>query len=88
MRKNKSNRSQTGLTVLTVSLLTALAVSFTSCEDFFSNASPSAETIDKVFSNPEMTEQAMCGAYQELAKDKGYINRLGCGYQGLNTDCE
>ncbi|MBO6306050.1 MAG: RagB/SusD family nutrient uptake outer membrane protein [Paludibacteraceae bacterium] len=35
-----------------------------------------------------MTEQAICGAYQELAKDKGYINRLGCGYVGLNTDCE
>lgn len=85
---NKSNRSQTGLTVLTVSLLTALAVSFTACKDFFSNESPSAETIDKVFTNPALTEQAICGAYQELAKDKGYINRLGCGYQGLNTDCE
>lgn len=60
----------------------------TSCQDFFSNVSPSAETIDKVFSNPEMTEQAIHGAYQELAKDKGYINRLGCGYAGLNTDCE
>ena len=66
----------------------SVAVSFTACDDFFSNESPSAETIDKVFSSPEMTEQAINGAYQELAKDKGYINRLGCGYQGLNTDCE
>ena len=41
-----------------------------------------------VFSSPELTEQAINGAYQELAKDKGYINRLGCGYIGLNTDCE
>ena len=64
------------------------AVSLTSCEKFFSNESPSAESIDKVFSNPALTEQAIHGAYQELAKDKGYINRLGCGYQGLNTDCE
>ena len=69
-------------------ILVLCTVLLTSCEDFFSNASPSAETIDKVFSNPALTEQAICGAYQELAKDKGYINRLGCGYQGLNTDCE
>ena len=69
-------------------ILSAIAVSFTSCDDFFSNESPSAETPAKVFSDINLTEQAMCGAYQELAKDKGYINRLGCGYQGLNTDCE
>jgi len=70
-------------------ILTALcAVLFTACENFFSNESPSAETPQKVFSDPNLTEQAMCGAYQELAKDKGYINRLGCGYVGLNTDCE
>lgn len=64
------------------------ALALTSCEDFFSNESPSAETTEKVFSNPAMTEQAIHGAYQELAKDKGYVNRLGCGYEGLNTDCE
>lgn len=92
--KNKSYSPKGGLTVLTVlqrsglAVLTVCALALTSCEDFFSNVSPSAETIDKVFSNPALTEQAICGAYQELAKDKGYINRLGCGYQGLNTDCE
>ena len=60
----------------------------TSCESFFSNESPSAMDSKTVFSSPELTEQAINGAYQELAKDKGYINRLGCGYIGLNTDCE
>lgn len=60
----------------------------TSCKDFFSNVSPSAESADKVFSDASLTEQAICGAYQELAKDKGYTNRLACGYVGLNTDCE
>ncbi len=68
-------------------LLTA-ALSFAGCKDFFSNESPSAMDAEHVFSNPLYTEQAMCGAYQELAKDKGYINRVGCGYAGLNTDCE
>ena len=68
--------------------LAVVAVCATSCKDFFSNESPSAETPQKVFSDVNLTEQAMCGAYQELAKDKGYINRLGCGYVGINTDCE
>lgn len=69
-------------------LLCTAVMMLASCKDFFSNESPSAETIDKVFTDPTLTEQAICGAYQELAKDKGYINRLGCGYVGLNTDCE
>ena len=69
-------------------LLLLNVVCMTSCEDFFSNESPSAESRDKVFSDVDLTEQAMCGAYQELAKDKGYINRLACGYAGLNTDIE
>ena len=75
---------------LSVSGLLSLstAVFMTSCKDFFSNESPSAETPDKVFSNAALTEQAVCGAYQELARDKGYTNRLACGYVGLNTDCE
>ena len=78
------------LSTLSVSGLFSLSVAvfFPSCEDFFSNASPSAQTPSKVFSDANLTEQAICGAYQELAKDKGYINRLGCGYVGLNTDCE
>ena len=92
MKTNTSYSSKTGLTVLTVlqrsGLIVLCTVLLTSCEDFFSNASPSSETIDKVFADPALTEQAICGAYQELAKDKGYINRLGCGYQCLNTDCE
>ena len=69
-------------------LLLSVAVCMTSCEDFFSNNSPSAIGLEQVFTDAEKTEQAMCGAYQELAKDKGYINRLGCGYAGLNTDIE
>ena len=90
--KNKSYSPKGCLTVLTVlqrSGLAALcAVLLVSCKDFFENAAPSAESSDKVFSNVAMIEQAMCGAYQELAQDKGYINRLGCGHAGLNTDCE
>ena len=95
MTKISNSSFSCGLTAkrsnrLFIAGLTAIliAVSFTSCEDFFSNESPSAETPQKVFSDINLTEQAMCGAYQELAKDIGYINRLGCGYVGLNTDCE
>ena len=94
MKKISNSSVSCGLTAkrskrLFIAGLTALcAVLFTGCESFFSNESPSAETPAKVFTNVDLTEQAMCGAYQELAKDKGYINRLGCGYQGLNTDCE
>ena len=44
----------------------------TSCNSFFSNESPSAIDSKTVFSSPELTEQAINGAYQELAKDKGY----------------
>ena len=74
---------------LCIAGLTALCVVFfTSCNSFFSNESPSAETSQKVFSDATLTEQAMCGAYQALAHDKGYVNRLACGYVGLNTDCE
>lgn len=68
-----------------------LSLSLASCESFFekeSPESPSEKSAAEVFSNPALIEQAVCGAYQELAKDKGYINRLGCGYAGLNTDCE
>lgn len=83
MKKISNSNVSCGLTAILIAVL------FTGCkDDFFSNESPSAETPAKVFSDINLTEQAMCGAYQELAKDKGYINRLGCGYVGLNTDCE
>lgn len=81
--KRSYRRFIAGLTTVVVS-----AIALTSCESFFSNESPSELGANEVFKDPALTEQAMCGAYQELGKDKGYINRLACGYVGLNTDCE
>ena len=63
MKKISNSNVSCGLTAILIAVL------FTGCkDDFFSNESPSAETPAKVFSDINLTEQAMCGAYQELAK--------------------
>ncbi len=69
-------------------VLCITAVALAGCEDFFSNESPSAMDAHSIFSNAQLTEQAICGIYQPLALNNGYINRLACGYAGLNTDIE
>lgn len=67
----------------------ALSLVLTACSgNFFSNESPSAIDSKAVFSDAIKTEQAICGIYQELGIDKGYTNRLACGFAGLNTDIE
>lgn len=67
----------------------ALSLMLTACSgNFFSNESPSALDSKAVFSDAVKTEQAICGIYQEFGIDKGYTNRLACGFAGLNTDIE
>lgn len=71
--------------ILYIALATTMLVG---CRDFFNNESPSAIDSKTVFSDAMLTEQAICGIYQELGQDKGYTNRLACGFVGLNTDIE
>lgn len=77
----KTNKYYIG--VLTLSLSFALA----GC-NFFDNESPSAITPNDVYSNPVLTEQAIASVYEVFGEDRGYRNRLTCGYAGLNTDIE
>ena len=64
-----------------------VAVSVTAC-NFLQSESPSAMDAKTVYSNPEMTEQAITGVYHLFGGDKGFRNRLCCGYMGMNTDVE
>ncbi len=77
--KNKSIYTIIGLATLLL----------TGCESsFFENNAPSSFTPEDVFSNPILTENAIAGVYEIFGEDRGYRNRLTCGYAGLNTDIE
>ena len=69
-------------------VLGSLVLAVAGCNDFFSNESPTALGTEQVFSDVTLTEQAMGGVYQAFAMDRGYPNRLACGFVGLNTDIE
>ena len=56
--------------------------------NFFDNNSPSSNTPEEMFSSPANTELAISGVYELFGQDRGYRNRLSCGYAGLNTDIE
>lgn len=64
-----------------------LAASVTSC-NFLESESPSAMDAKTVFTNPTLAGQAIAGVYDLMGADKGYRNRLCCGYMGMNTDIE
>ena len=64
-----------------------LAVLATSC-NFLESESPSAMDAKTIFTNPSLTGQAIAAVYDLIGSDKGYRNRLACGYMGLNTDLE
>lgn len=64
-----------------------IAVSVTAC-NFLKSESPSAMDAQTVYSSPEFTEQAMTGVYHLFGGDKGFRNRLACGYMGMNSDVE
>ncbi len=64
-----------------------IAFSMIGC-GFFDSDSPSAMDAKTVYSNTELTEQAIAGVYDVFGNDKSYRNRLTCGYMGLNTDIE
>lgn len=66
----------------------ALISAMTSGCNFFDNNSPSATTPEELFSNVANTELAISGIYELFGGDRGYRNRLTCGYVGLNTDIE
>lgn len=65
----------------------ALSLTFAGC-NFFENDAPSAYTPEDVFSNPILAEQAIASVYEVFGEDRGYRNRLTCGYAGMNTDIE
>lgn len=56
--------------------------------NFFDNNSPSSNTPEEMFSSPANTELAISSVYELFGQDRGYRNRLSCGYAGLNTDIE
>ena len=69
-------------------LIFALAASVLAGCNFFDNNSPSASMSDEMFSSIANTELAISGVYELFGTDRGYRNRLTCGYAGLNTDIE
>ena len=69
-------------------LIGTLTVGFTGCKDLLSHESPSAMGSEFVFSSPARCEQAIAGVYEVLGANNFYINRLACGFFGLNTDIE
>lgn len=68
-------------------IVAAVASVMTAC-NFFENNSPSAVTTQDMFSSPANTELAISGIYELFGQDRGYRNRLTCGYAGLNSDIE
>ena len=68
--------------------LTAAVIVLAGCQGFFDNNAPSSVTPENVFSNPTLTEQSIAAVYEVFGEDRGYRNRLTCGYVGLNTDIE
>lgn len=64
-----------------------IAATVSSC-NFFDNNSPSAMMPDEMYSSLSNTEMAIAGVYELFGQDRGYRNRLTCGYAGLNTDIE
>lgn len=64
-----------------------IAAMMGSC-NFFDNNSPSAMMPDEMFTSLSNTEMAIAGVYELFGQDRGYRNRLTCGYAGLNTDIE
>lgn len=69
-------------------LVFTLAASLLAGCNFFDNNSPSASMPDEMFSSIANTELAISGVYELFGQDRGYRNRLTCGYAGLNTDIE
>lgn len=68
-------------------ILAAIATMLAGC-DFFESTSPSAVTPQDMFTSPANTELAIAAVYELFGQDRGYRNRLTCGYAGLNTDIE
>jgi len=70
-------------------LLTTVAFLAVACNgSFFDNDAPSAITPENVYTNATLTEQVVASIYEVFGEDRGYRNRLTCGYAGLNTDVE
>lgn len=70
-------------------ILVAAVALFASCENgFLNNESPSAMDASTVFSSSINTEQAIFGVYNMIGMNNSYLNRIACGYTGLNTDIE
>lgn len=70
-------------------IMCATALVAASCNtEFFESSSPSALTAKDIYTSPDKTEQAIAGIYEIFGEDRGYRNRLTCGYAGLNTDIE
>lgn len=64
-----------------------LCVFFSSCSDYFSPESDSNFTTDKVFSDVNLTGQAITGIYSAMCDDNLYSKKLSL-YLSLNTDIE
>lgn len=64
-----------------------LGLMMAGCSDFWSTESPSAMDSN-VYTEATFVEQVINGIYNEFGSDRGYRNRIICGYQGLNTDVE
>lgn len=56
--------------------------------NFFDNNSPSGSMPNEMYSSVANTELAVAGVYELFGGDRGYRNRLTCGYAGINTDIE
>ncbi len=74
-------------TINKVVIIASTAIMMAGCT-FFDNNSPSASTPEDMFSSPANTELAISSVYELFGQDRGYRNRLTCGYAGLNTDIE
>lgn len=69
-------------------LMLAMAASLMAGCNFFDNNSPSGSLPNEMYTSVTNTELAIAGVYELFGGDRGYRNRLTCGYAGLNTDIE
>lgn len=69
-------------------LIVTMAMTLLAGCSFFDNDSPSASSPEMIFSNLSDTERSIAAVYELFGNDRGYRNRLACGYAGINTDIE
>ena len=67
-------------------VIVAITLGFSSCQKFLNPTPPSLFSPSTVFGTVDNAKLAVLGAYQDLAGDQGYGNRISCYYPYDNDE--